>query len=239
MTERLEGEETFSTIRDYLVKPWLDGGGGLQAIPKGTLMTSLARRFLAPAHVPGRCRGLCGPQPRGGVGPLHRVGSGDVPAYESDGVTVVDAMLAQWLPLRRCDAGAGRAFDPTAESTSAVVVAGGREVTMGEKNGRPERAFPGRSDAWFVVTMAAVAGGLSVGYVACFLGARPSSPWRWLALLPVAVLVALAAPPVCSNRVELWADRLVVVHAGTRTTIPHPHVRGVRLKLLTMSATSE
>ena len=96
---------------------------------------------------------------------------------------------------------------------------------MGEKNGRPERVLPGRTDPWFVAVMVAVAGGLSVG---CVAGAGPSSPWGWLALLPVPALVALAALPVRSNRVELYEDRLVVVYAGTRSAIPYAHVRGVR-----------
>lgn len=99
---------------------------------------------------------------------------------------------------------------------------------MGEKGAAPERVFPGRADPWFVAVMAIVAGGLSAGCVACFAGAGPSSPWGWLALLPVPALVALAALPVRSNRVELWADRLVVVYAGTRSAIPYAHERGVR-----------
>lgn len=99
---------------------------------------------------------------------------------------------------------------------------------MGEKSGRPERVFPGRSDAWFIVVMALVAGGLSAGCVACFTSAGPSSPWGWLALLPVPAFVALAVLPVRSNRVELWADRFVIVYAGTRSAIPYAHVRGVR-----------
>lgn len=54
----------------------------------------------------------------------------------------------------------------------------------------------------------------------------PSSPWGWLALLPVPAFVALAVLPVRSNRVELYEDRLVVVYAGTRSAIPYAHVRG-------------
>ena len=99
---------------------------------------------------------------------------------------------------------------------------------MGEKGAAPERVFPGRTDPWFVAVMAIVAGGLSMGCIACFAGAGPSSPWGWLALLPVPALVALAALPVRSNRVELYDDRLVVVYAGTRSAIPYAHVRGVR-----------
>ena len=56
----------------------------------------------------------------------------------------------------------------------------------------------------------------------------PSSPWGWLALLPVPAFVALAVLPVRSNRVELYEDRLVIVYAGTRSAIPYAHVRGVR-----------
>ena len=52
--------------------------------------------------------------------------------------------------------------------------------------------------------------------------------WGWLALLPIPALVALAALPVRSNRLELYGDRLVVVYAGTRSVIPYAHVRGVR-----------
>ena len=99
---------------------------------------------------------------------------------------------------------------------------------MGEKNERPERVFPGRTDPWFIAVMAVVAGGLSVGLVACFAGAGPSSPWGWLALLPVPALVALAALPILSNRVELYGNRLVVVYAGARSSITYAHVRGVR-----------
>lgn len=99
---------------------------------------------------------------------------------------------------------------------------------MDEKSERPELVFPGRSDPWFIAVMAVVAGGLSAGLVACFVASGPSSPWGWLALLPVPALVALAALPVRSNRVELWSDRLVVVYAGTRSTIPYAHVRGTR-----------
>lgn len=99
---------------------------------------------------------------------------------------------------------------------------------MGEKNERPEMVLPGRSDPWFIAVMVIVAGGLSAACVACFAGAGPSSPWGWLALLPVPALVALAALPVRSNRVELYGDCLVVVYAGTRSAIPYAHVRGVR-----------
>ena len=99
---------------------------------------------------------------------------------------------------------------------------------MGEKNERPERVLTGRTDPWFVAIMAIVAGGLSIGCVACFAGAGPSSPLGWLALLPVPAFVALAALPVRSNRVELYSDRLVVVYAGTRSAIHYAHVRGVR-----------
>lgn len=99
---------------------------------------------------------------------------------------------------------------------------------MGERNERPERVFPGRSDPWFIVVMTVVAGGLSAGCIACFASAGPSSPWGWLALLPVPALAALAVLPVRSNRVELYEDRLVVVYAGMRPSIPYAHVRGVR-----------
>lgn len=99
---------------------------------------------------------------------------------------------------------------------------------MGEKNVRPERVFPGRTDPWFVAVMVIVAGGLSAACIACFLSLGPSSPWGWLALLPVPAFVALAALPVRSNRVELYGDRFVVVYAGTRSAIPYAHVRGVR-----------
>lgn len=99
---------------------------------------------------------------------------------------------------------------------------------MGEKSERPERVLPGRTDPWFVAVMVIVAGGLSAACIACFAGAGPSSPWGWLALLPVPALVALAALPVRSNRVELYGDRLVVVYAGTRSSIPYAHVRGIR-----------
>ncbi len=99
---------------------------------------------------------------------------------------------------------------------------------MGEKNVQPERVLPGRTDPWFIAVMVIVAGGLSAACIVCFAGAGPSSPWGWLALLPVPAFVALAALPVRSNRVELYEDRLVVVYAGTRTAIPYAHVRGVR-----------
>lgn len=99
---------------------------------------------------------------------------------------------------------------------------------MGEKDMRPELVFSGRTDPWFVAVMALVAGGLSVGCVALFVSAGPSSPWGWLALLPAAAFVALAALPVRSNRIELYEDRIVVVYAGARSSIPYAHVRGVR-----------
>lgn len=83
-------------------------------------------------------------------------------------------------------------------------------------------------DALFILLMVLLAGGLSAGCLACSLAAGPSSPWGWLALLPVPAFAALAALPVRSNRVELWADRLVIVYAGTRSVIPYAHVRGVR-----------
>lgn len=99
---------------------------------------------------------------------------------------------------------------------------------MGEKDERPERVFPGRTDQWFIAAMVIVAGGLSAACIACFLSSSPALLWGWLALLPVPALVALAALPVRSNRLELYGDRLVVVYAGTRSVIPYAHVRGVR-----------
>ena len=95
---------------------------------------------------------------------------------------------------------------------------------------RPERVFPGKSAPWFILITALVAGALAAGCAAVFLLAPPSAPWlpSWLALLPIPFLIALAALPIRSNRVELWADRLVVVYAGTRSEIPYAHVRGVR-----------
>lgn len=99
---------------------------------------------------------------------------------------------------------------------------------MGEKGERPERVFPGRTDPWFIAAMVIVAGGLSAACIACFLSSSPALLWGWLALLPVPALVALAALPVRSNRLELYGDRLVVVYAGTRSVIPYAHVRGVR-----------
>ena len=104
----------------------------------------------------------------------------------------------------------------------------GREAVMGEKGERPERVFPGRTDPWFIAAMVIVAGGLSAACIACFLSSSPALQWGWLALLPIPVLVALAALPVRSNRLELYGDRLVVVYAGTRSVIPYAHVRGVR-----------
>lgn len=99
---------------------------------------------------------------------------------------------------------------------------------MGERGERPEQVFPGRTDPWFIAAMVIATGGLSTAYIACFLSLSPALPWDWLALLPVPALVALAALPVRSNRVELYGDRLVVVYAGTRSVIPYAHVRGVR-----------
>lgn len=99
---------------------------------------------------------------------------------------------------------------------------------MDERDGRPELVLPGRSDPWFIAVLVVVAGGLSVGFIACFASAGPSSPWGWLVLLLVPALVALAVLPVRSNRVELYEDHLVVVYAGTRSAIPYAHVRGVR-----------
>ena len=97
----------------------------------------------------------------------------------------------------------------------------GREAVMGEKDERPERVFPGRTDPWFIAAMVIVAGGLSAARIACFLSSSPALLWGWLALLPVPALVALAALPVRSNRLELYGDRLVVVYAGTRSVIPY------------------
>ena len=99
---------------------------------------------------------------------------------------------------------------------------------MGEKGERPERVFPGRTDPWFIAAMVIVAGGLSAACIACFLSSSPALLWGWLALLPIPALVALAALPVRSNRLELYGDRLVVVYARTRSVIPYAHVRGVR-----------
>lgn len=99
---------------------------------------------------------------------------------------------------------------------------------MGEKDERPERVFPGRTDPWFIAAMVIVAGGLSAACIACFLSSSPALLWGWLALLPVPALVALAALPVRSNRLELYGDHLVVVYAGTRSVIPYAHVRSVR-----------
>lgn len=104
----------------------------------------------------------------------------------------------------------------------------GREAVMGEKGERPERVFPGRTDPWFIAAMVIVAGGLSAACIACFLSSSPALLWGWLALVPVPALVALAALPVRSNRLELYGDRLVVVYAGMRSEIPYAHVRGVR-----------
>ena len=98
---------------------------------------------------------------------------------------------------------------------------------MGEKDERPERVLPGRSGPWFIAVMVIVAGGLSVACVACFLSSSGSFPWSWLVLLPIPAFVALAVLPVRSNRVELYGDRLVVVYAGTRSSIPYARVRGV------------
>lgn len=92
---------------------------------------------------------------------------------------------------------------------------------MGEKGERPERVFPGRTDPWFIAAMVIVAGGLSAACIACFLSSSPALLWGWLALLPIPALVALAALPVRSNRLELYGDRLVVVYAGTRSVIPY------------------
>lgn len=99
---------------------------------------------------------------------------------------------------------------------------------MGEKGERPERVFPGRTDPWFITAMVIVAGGLSAACIACFLSSSPALLWGWLALLPIPALVALAALPVRSNRLELYGDRLVVVYDGTRSVIPYAHVRGIR-----------
>lgn len=98
---------------------------------------------------------------------------------------------------------------------------------MDEKGERPERVFPGRTDPWFIAAMVIVAGGLSAACIACFLSSS-RAPMGRLALLPIPALVALAALPVRSNRLELYGDRLVVVYAGTRSVIPYAHVRGVR-----------
>ena len=79
---------------------------------------------------------------------------------------------------------------------------------MGEKGERPERVFPGRTDPWFITAMVIVAGGLSAACIACFLSSSPALLWGWLALLPVPALVALAALPVRSNRLEFYGDVL-------------------------------
>ena len=61
---------------------------------------------------------------------------------------------------------------------------------MGEKDERPERVFPGRTDPWFIAAMVIVAGGLSAACIACFLSSSPALLWGWFALLPVPALVA-------------------------------------------------
>jgi hypothetical protein len=101
---------------------------------------------------------------------------------------------------------------------------------MSRSDAQPERVFPGKNAPWFVAVMALVAGGISAWCVARFLSASPSAslPPSRLVLLPIPLVVAMAAVPIRSNRVELYADHLVVVYAGTRSTIPYAHVRSVR-----------
>lgn len=95
---------------------------------------------------------------------------------------------------------------------------------------KPERAFPGKSAPWLIAIMVLVAGGLSAGCLACFLFVLPTTAWppNWLVLLPIPFIIALTALPVRSNRVELYADHLVIVYAGMYTAIPYDHIRGVR-----------
>ena len=95
---------------------------------------------------------------------------------------------------------------------------------------KPEKVFPGKSSPWFIAIMVLVAGGLSAGCLACFLFVLPMTVWppSWLVLLLIPLVIALAALPVRSNRVELYADRLVIVYAGTHTAIPYDHILGVR-----------
>lgn len=92
---------------------------------------------------------------------------------------------------------------------------------------QPELVFPGKSDPWFIAVMATVSTTLTAGCVIALLLAGPSVAANWLVLLPVPLVAALAVLPVRSNRVELYADHLVVVYAGMHTTIPYAHVRDV------------
>lgn len=99
---------------------------------------------------------------------------------------------------------------------------------MSRSTVQPERMFPGKSDPWFIAVMATVATALTAGCVVALLLAGPGVPANWLVILPVSLVVALAVLPIRSNRVELYADRLVIVYAGMRTAIPYAHVRDVR-----------
>lgn len=95
---------------------------------------------------------------------------------------------------------------------------------------QPEKVFSGKSAPWFIAIMALVAGGLSAGCLACFLFVLPTAVWppSWLVLLLVPLIIALVALPVRSNRVELYADHLVIVYASAHTAIQYNHIRGGR-----------
>lgn len=104
----------------------------------------------------------------------------------------------------------------------------GAEMSRG--NAQPERVFPGKNAPWFIAVIALAAGGISAWCVTRFLSASALTSWppSWLMLLPIPLVVAMAVVPIRINRVELYADRLVIVYAGTHSTIPYSHVRSVR-----------
>lgn len=101
---------------------------------------------------------------------------------------------------------------------------------MSRSDAQPEQVFPGKNAPWFIAAMALAAGGISAWLVTRFLSASALTSWppSWLVLLPIPLVIAMAVVPIRSNRVELYADRLVVVYAGTHSTIPYSHVRSVR-----------
>lgn len=59
---------------------------------------------------------------------------------------------------------------PTASAREGV----GREAVMGEKDERPERVFPGRTDPWFIAAMVIVAAVYPRACIACFLSSSPA-----------------------------------------------------------------
>lgn len=109
---------------------------------------------------------------------------------------------------------------------------------MSRDGGQPEMVFRGKCAPWFVAIMLLGAALFMGSGLFCFLCSETATQWRWLALLLVPTSAVLAALPIFNNRVELYADRIVIVYAMMRVTIPYSHVRGIRRTRSTLAGTA-